>query len=80
MNHPLDAPTPAQPSEAPSDPPSTPTPPVNPIRREVTVTVPVETAFALFTAHIGHWWPLAGFSVNGADSLVAFEGDRLVER
>ncbi len=55
-------------------------PRVQPIRREIAVSAPVETAFALFTAHIGRWWPLSSHSVNGAESLVAFEGDRLVER
>ncbi|HEY0168655.1 MAG TPA: SRPBCC domain-containing protein [Jatrophihabitans sp.] len=51
-----------------------------PIRREVVVAAPPATAFALFTAHIGSWWPLASHSVFGADATVAFEGDQLVER
>ena len=51
-----------------------------PIRREILVSTVPERAFALFTAHIGRWWPLRDFSVFGADALVAFEGDRLVER
>ena len=72
MTGPLDA-TPALPAPAAK-------PAVKPIRREITVVAPVETAFAMFTAHIGRWWPLATYSVNGAGSLVAFEGDRLVER
>ena len=54
--------------------------PLKPIRREITVAAPVETAFAMFTAHIGRWWPLGTHSVHGAESVVAFEGDRLVER
>jgi uncharacterized protein YndB with AHSA1/START domain/uncharacterized protein YciI len=51
-----------------------------PVRREVVVAAPLETAFALFTAHIGSWWPLANHSVFGAGGTVAFEGDQLVER
>jgi hypothetical protein len=53
---------------------------IPPVRREVRVTASQETAFALFTAHIGAWWPLEGFSVHGKESIVAFEGERLVER
>ena len=53
---------------------------IAPIRRSVEVAVPVDTAFALFTAHIGAWWPLGRHSVYGEGGLVAFEGDRLVER
>ena len=53
---------------------------VAPIRREILVSATPDRAFALFTAHIGRWWPLRDFSVFGADALVAFEGDRLVER
>jgi uncharacterized protein YciI len=53
---------------------------IAPIRREITVGVPLDRAFALFTAHIGAWWPVAELSVHGEGSLVAFEGDRLVER
>lgn len=52
-----------------------------PVRRSVRVAAPVETAFALFTAHIGAWWPCGqGHSVYGKDAMVAFEGDLLVER
>lgn len=51
-----------------------------PIRREVLVAAPPETAFALFTAHVGSWWPLADHSVFGAGGTVAFEGNELVER
>ena len=53
---------------------------IAPIRREILVSTAPDRAFALFTAHIGRWWPLRDFSVFGADALVAFEGDRLVER
>ncbi len=51
-----------------------------PVRREVVVPAPPATAFALFTAHIGSWWPVASHSVFGAGGTVAFEGDQLVER
>jgi uncharacterized protein YndB with AHSA1/START domain/uncharacterized protein YciI len=51
-----------------------------PIRREVVVAAPPVTAFALFTAHVGSWWPLADHSVFGAGGTVAFEGNELVER
>jgi uncharacterized protein YndB with AHSA1/START domain/uncharacterized protein YciI len=53
---------------------------VAPIRREIVVPATPERAFALFTAHLGRWWPLRKFSVYGADAIVAFEGDRVVER
>jgi uncharacterized protein YciI len=54
--------------------------PIPPLRREVLVTASPETAFALFTAHIDRWWPMASFSVFGSEAIVAFEGDRVVER
>jgi uncharacterized protein YndB with AHSA1/START domain/uncharacterized protein YciI len=54
---------------------------VSPIRREVVVNVPPETAFLVFTEHIGQWWPLGEHGVFGATATVAFEEDgRLVER
>ncbi len=53
---------------------------VPPVRREVLVTAGLSTAFELFTAHVGAWWPLVGHSVFGERASVAFEGDRLVER
>jgi uncharacterized protein YciI len=51
-----------------------------PIRREVLVSAAPSTAFALFTAHLGAWWPVAGHSVYGSGATVAFEGDAVVER
>jgi uncharacterized protein YndB with AHSA1/START domain/uncharacterized protein YciI len=54
--------------------------PVPPLRREVLVAASPETAFALFTAHIDRWWPMARHSVFGGAAIVAFEGDRVVER
>jgi uncharacterized protein YciI len=59
---------------------ATSTAPIPPIRREVRVGAPIDGAFALFTAHIASWWPLAELSVHGDTSTVAFEGDLLVER
>jgi uncharacterized protein YciI len=53
---------------------------IAPIRRYVEVRASVETAFALFTSHLSSWWPLKRHSVFGGDALVAFEGDRVVER
>jgi hypothetical protein len=34
------------------------------IRKSITVGVPVETAFRVFTAELGSWWPLASKSVS----------------
>jgi uncharacterized protein YndB with AHSA1/START domain/uncharacterized protein YciI len=53
---------------------------VPPLQREVMISANPETAFALFTAHIDRWWPVARHSVFGGDAMVAFEGDALVER
>ena len=47
---------------------------VAPVRREIRVACDVDTAFELFTAHIGTWWPLGTHSVFGARASVAFEG------
>lgn len=38
---------------------------IAPVRREIQVSAPVDTAFALFTAHITAWWPLGTHSVYG---------------
>ncbi|MEO7262576.1 MAG: SRPBCC domain-containing protein [Jatrophihabitantaceae bacterium] len=51
-----------------------------PVRREVVVPAPPATAFALFTAHLGSWWPLANHSVFGDGGTVAFEAGEVVER
>ena len=53
---------------------------VPPIRQQVVVQLPAAEAFALFTAGIGGWWPMARHSVFGEGSSVAFEGARLIER
>ena len=51
-----------------------------PIRREVLVDAGPETAFDVFTAGIGRWWPVAGHSVHGAGGTVAFTGGQLMEQ
>jgi uncharacterized protein YciI/uncharacterized protein YndB with AHSA1/START domain len=51
-----------------------------PIRREIVVDLDAQAAFALFTARIGEWWPLAKLSVFGQGASVAFEGRDLIER
>ena len=53
---------------------------VAPITREVRVGCDVDTAFELFTAHLGAWWPVGTHSVFGARASVAFEDGRVVER
>jgi uncharacterized protein YciI/uncharacterized protein YndB with AHSA1/START domain len=53
---------------------------VTPVRREVRVACDQATAFELFTAHIGAWWPLARHSVYGEQASIAFEDGELVER
>jgi uncharacterized protein YndB with AHSA1/START domain len=57
---------------------------IAPVHREVLVRADVGTAFALFTAHVGAWWPLESHGVLGAGASVAFEdaggSRRLVER
>ena len=53
---------------------------IAPVHREVLVRTDLATAFELFTAHIGAWWPLGIHSTFGAGGSVAFEGKQLVER
>ena len=53
---------------------------VAPVRREIRVQCDVDTAFELFTAHLGSWWPLGTHSVFGAQGSVAFEDGVVVER
>jgi uncharacterized protein YndB with AHSA1/START domain len=54
------------------------------IRKTVTVGVPVETAFRVFTAELGTWWPLASKSVSQEEAeTVVVEpavGGRVYER
>ncbi|WP_200961248.1 SRPBCC domain-containing protein [Phycicoccus sp. Soil802] len=54
--------------------------PIAPVRREVRVRCDADTAFELFTAHLGAWWPLGTHSVFGAEGSVAFEDGTVVER
>jgi uncharacterized protein YndB with AHSA1/START domain len=54
---------------------------VPPVLRSVTVAVPIERAFDVFTRRIGDWWPLGTHGCFGEESAgVAFDGERLVER
>jgi uncharacterized protein YndB with AHSA1/START domain len=54
------------------------------IRKSVTVHVPVDTAFHVFTAELGSWWPLATKSVSQEEAeTVVVEpraGRRVYER
>jgi uncharacterized protein YndB with AHSA1/START domain len=54
------------------------------IRKSITVGVPIESAFEIFTAEIGAWWPLASKSVTqGEAETVVVEpavGGRVYER
>ena len=65
-------------AETPPHPQSSPT--VAPLRRQVRVRCDTDTAFELFTAHLGAWWPLDTHSVFGARGSVAFEDGVVVER
>ena len=52
-----------------------------PLLRTVTVAVPVERAFEVFTRRVGDWWPLRTHGCFEEDSAgVTFESGRLVER
>ena len=53
---------------------------VPPIRREILVDAGPQTAFDVFTAGIGRWWPVPGHSVHGVGGTVAFTGGQLVEQ
>jgi uncharacterized protein YndB with AHSA1/START domain/uncharacterized protein YciI len=50
-----------------------------PIRRQIVVPAGPQTAFDVFTAEIGSWWPLERFSVYGPKATTAFRDGRLVE-
>lgn len=53
---------------------------VPPIRRTVVVDASPVTAFEIFTARIGQWWPLADHSVYGAGANVSFTDGELIEQ
>ncbi len=53
---------------------------VPPIRREILVDADPQTAFEVFTARIGQWWPVHELSVYGSGAAVAFEDGQIVER
>jgi uncharacterized protein YndB with AHSA1/START domain len=54
---------------------------VPPVLRSVTVAVPAERAFEVFTRRIGDWWPLQRYGCfEDRTAGVFFEDDRLVER
>ncbi|MEO0972097.1 MAG: SRPBCC domain-containing protein [Pseudomonadota bacterium] len=37
---------------------------IPPLIKTVSLNVPQQRAFELFTAHVAHWWPLATYSVS----------------
>lgn len=52
-----------------------------PIRQSVTVPLPRDAAFDLFTREIAAWWPIDGYSFcGGAVRLEPREGGRILER
>jgi len=53
---------------------------VPPLRREIIVDTDPATAFEVFTAQIGRWWPIADKGVFGADATVAFDDGQIIER
>jgi uncharacterized protein YndB with AHSA1/START domain len=54
------------------------------VRKSVTVALPVERAFALFTERASEWWPFATHSVHGERAVEAVfepeQGGRVYER
>jgi uncharacterized protein YndB with AHSA1/START domain len=56
---------------------------IEPVRKQLKVSLPVEKAFELFTAGIGTWWPLATHSVGEEQAETCFfegwAGGRIVE-
>jgi uncharacterized protein YciI len=53
---------------------------VPPIRREILVEADQATAFEVFTARLGLWWPLAEFGVYREGGTVSFDDGQIVER
>jgi uncharacterized protein YciI len=54
-------------------------PELPPIRREILVDADPATAFEVFTARLGRWWPLAELSVYGDGAAVSFDGGQIIE-
>ena len=54
-------------------------PELPPIRREILVDADPATAFDVFTARLGQWWPLAELSVFGDGAAVSFSGGQIIE-
>jgi hypothetical protein len=56
---------------------------IEPLHKQLKVSLPVERAFELFTAGIGTWWPLATHSVGEIQAETCFfegwTGGRIVE-
>jgi uncharacterized protein YndB with AHSA1/START domain len=42
---------------------------ISPIIKSVTVDMPIDAAFRLFTKEAGRWWPLRTHSVGGEDAV-----------
>jgi uncharacterized protein YciI len=53
---------------------------VPPVRREIVVDADPATAFEVFTARMGRWWPLAELSVYGSQATVQIADGQIVER
>lgn len=56
---------------------------IEPLRKQLKVSLPVEAAFRLFTEGMGRWWPLASHSVGkeqaGTCFIEGWAGGRIVE-
>jgi hypothetical protein len=56
---------------------------IEPVRKQLKVSLPVEKAFELFTAGIGTWWPMATHSVGEEQAKTCFfegwVGGRIME-
>ena len=49
---------------------------IEPIRKKITVPVPMDEAFGVFTQKIGSWWPHETHSIGGAQTqTVIIEGE-----
>jgi uncharacterized protein YndB with AHSA1/START domain len=56
---------------------------IEPVRKQLRISLPVERAFELFTEGVGKWWPLATHSVGEQQAETCFfegwVGGRIVE-